>query len=154
MSRAVVVMVAALVVLSGCEQKTSVGVSRAGLEQAPKDNIFTRAVAQEPVGAGWVMVPEADYVAALKDVGEARSPGGEELILALSVASAANESWTSGVTAVKPRAGVVEGAQWVVVTGAQSLDDGRIIASQFRLGLLKLAIKATWFASGELAFTR
>ncbi|MDP1826196.1 MAG: DUF6531 domain-containing protein [Archangium sp.] len=156
-SLVVVMVVAAMGVLPGCEQQTtttSVGVSRAGLEQAPRDNIFSRAVAQEPVGAAWIMVPEADYVAALKGVSGAQSPVGEELIGALSVASAANESWTSGVTAINPKEGAVEGVHWVVVTDAQSLADGRIIASQFRLGLVRLSFNASWSASGELAFTK
>ncbi len=64
----------ALGVALGCEQKTEVGVSRAGLEAAPKDNIFDRAVAQEPVGSGWVMVPEADYLAAARALDGAQSP--------------------------------------------------------------------------------
>ena len=71
----------------------------------------------------------------------------------MSVASAANESWTSGVTAVQPQMGAVEGVRWVVVTDAQSIGD-RIIASQFRLALVSLSFESSWFASGELAFTR
>ncbi len=152
--RKLLVVVVAMGVALGCEQKTAVGVSRAGLEAAPKDNIFTRAVAQEPVGEGWVMVPEADYLAAVRKSSEAQSPEGEALVGALRVASAANESWTSGVTAIEPQVGAVKGVQWVVVTAAQSLPDGRIIASQFRLALVSLSFESSWFASGELAFTR
>ena len=147
-------VVVALGVVLGCEHKTRVGVSRSGLEQAPKDNIFTRAVAQEPLPVGWVMVPEASYLEALSKAKQPHSPEGEQLTSALNVASAANESWTSGVTAIKAQAGAVQGMQWIVVSDPQLFGD-RIIASKFRLGLVQLAFdNLSWFATGGLALTR
>ncbi len=145
----------AVALLVGCEGRIDGGDPLSTIEQrlelppASTDNIFTRAIAQKPLGKGWVMVPAADFARA---VGSRTSEDPWSLNEALAAGEIANDAWTSGVAsrAVVARQ-TVESSLWLVVDDAVSYE-GFVLGTRFTLVPLSLRFTPSWSAT-DVSFT-
>lgn len=147
--------VALCLLLAGCEGVVSELDPRATLHQrldlpkAEEDNILTRAIAEQPVGAGWVMVPASEFYDA---VGDRSTEEVETLNAAMAAAEVANDPWTSGVYSRDfVESQEVQSNLWLVVSDATTFDDA-ILGSNFTLVPLPLSFTPSWSAT-NIAFT-
>ncbi|MCC6335823.1 MAG: hypothetical protein IT380_17740, partial [Myxococcales bacterium] len=130
-------------VVSDLDRRSTIE-QRLDLPKAPSDNNLTRAIAQQPLGSGWIMVPASEFFA---EVGDRSSEDLDALNAAFAAAEVANDPWTSGVFSADVVEGqTVESSLWLVVNDAVDFD-GRVLGTQFTLVPLPLSFTPTWAAT-------
>lgn len=117
----------------------------------PTNNLLTNATGQWPAPDQLVIVPEADFNAALEELPLSRKSSSnlKALDVAYAAGEVANDPWTGGLIAHEPSGPTnVTADVFMVARDAQRAATGEVLVTRYSIVPISMTVSASWSARG------